>query len=243
VAVAFDAVSAAGGASSSASVTLSFTHTNAASGVDVLAGVAYDGTDSGVTVSCTVGGTSAPAVPSGSKIEAGTGAAGFLFVGRRTGVGSGAQTVTFTATSSATDMTGGSISFTGVTALGTPAVMTSGTGTNPSVNVAGVVSGSLVTAFLGCGNTINAPTGGGTSRYANNLKGGGGQSTGNCAGQTNASTGTVAAGWSSTGGSNALWAVELQAGAAAGGIPQLTERLRSPGGGYAPAGPSSGYSR
>lgn len=222
MAVAFDAVGpSSAGASSTGSATLSWTHTNVASGVDVLAGVAVDSpADTGLTATCTIGGTSATSL---GKVESGAQTTGYLQVWRRTGVGSGAQTITVTVTGGTPgDMEGGSLSFTGVTAIGTvftanPHIST----TTPSVSVTGVASTSMVAAFAGAGDSLSAATG--TSRFIKNLEGAAGNSVGNAAGQTGTGTGTVSLGWTTASSTDdALLAVELQAVA---GTPQPPQYL------------------
>src|SRR5437016_8301231 len=106
-----------------------------------------------------------------------------------------------------TDMTGGSLSFSGATGHGT--AVTQNADSTYTVSVTSVAASSVVAAFLATGSTIGAISTG-SERFKNNLEGNGPNATGNLAGGTNTGTGTVSVAWASGGASEAMLAVEVQ---------------------------------
>jgi hypothetical protein len=211
MAVTFDAVGpSSSGVGSTSSNTLSWTHTAVGSNVIIIAGVSVDAaTDTGITCSCTCGGTSMTSL---GVVHSKNGTAGFLQAFWIAGQASGAHTITATTSGGniPDDMEGGSISFLGGGQLGT-VYTAAGTALNPSVSVSVSSSGNLIAGFLADGNTINSSNN--TSRFIINYKGGSGDATGNAAGSTAAGTGSaVTVSWAASVSTDpyAIIAVEVQ---------------------------------
>lgn len=217
MAVTFDAVgpSSSGftGTASASSGTTTWNHTIAAGATHLLVWFCLDQGVVQNSCTCSVTGpvslTAAAANPLNNNGQGNSNA--FYLANPPTGT----VTITLSWNMSSTpgELTGGSMSFLGSGALGTP-VTISGTHTGSSVTltVPGVASTSMVAAFIGIGDPPVSPSVG-TNRFQANGAGGGGASNGNAEGATNTGTGSVSVTWSGlpSGDTQCGWAVEVQA--------------------------------
>jgi len=215
VAVAYDATgpSASGAVANGTVTSLSWSHTCGASATTLIAGISVDASpDTAITVTATYGGA---AMTSLARRESGGQTAGFVQVFYTTAPATGANTVAVTlAGGSAPQVSGGSVSFTGASALGTPVSSDSAgaTVTTCSVAVPTASASSMVFAAQCCGSGGQAVTAG-TSRW---IYGSGyANAAGASAGATAAGTGgSVTVSWSQLSDWMAVIGVEVQAAAA-----------------------------
>jgi hypothetical protein len=237
VAVAFDAVGpSSSGALSQASTTLSWTHTNVASGVALFVAVSVDkASDAGLSVSVALdpSGANTPFTSLGSIIHSNGATAGFIALFGLATVSSGAHTITATcAGGTPGSMHGGSLSYTGAGASVATAFSTqqsaTGNGTASSVTFTGSTSGNMVAAGLCCGSASITSTAG-TSRWRVNTNSAATGGAGFGAGSDIAAGGSVTLSWSQTLDFWAVAAVEVLAAAAAG-LPDLVMAPRIAGG-------------
>lgn len=156
MAVAFDAVGpSSAGASSSASTSLTWSHTCTGSNRALLVGVAMGkGTDTGISTTATYNGV---AMTSLGVIHTGGGTAGYVQLFGLANPASGANTVAITAAGGTPGtLAGGSVSGTGVdqtTPFGTPVTVASpGAGTSISASVTGTTSGNMVVSVVADGS-------------------------------------------------------------------------------------------
>lgn len=165
---AFDAVGPdATGTTSAGSTTLSWSHTCSGSNrlliVTVAMGLVGDG---GTTLSATYNGV---AMTSVGVVHANNGTDGYVQMFRLIAPVTGTNTVQITAAGNTPhDLVGGSVSFNNVnqtSPLGTPATAF-GSGTTPTVNVAGTTSGNLVVDAVCNGSSITSS--GQTNRWLRN---------------------------------------------------------------------------
>jgi hypothetical protein len=221
VAVAFDAVGpSSAGVSSSASTTLSWTHTNVAAGVALLVAVAVDKSpDTGlsVTVALDPSGANTPFTSLGAIVHTNAATSGFVALFGLANVSSGAHTITATVSGGTpSTMEGGSLSYTGagstVGAAFSALQSATGSSASPAGSFTGSTAGNIVAAAVAGGFFINNITTG-TSRWIKNA--GGSAGAGNEAGGDSAGGGTVSFAWSVA--ATDFWAVatvEIKATAA-----------------------------
>jgi hypothetical protein len=211
VAVAFDAVgpSVTPPAKASAATTLTWNHTCGASATYLLVGVTLDeATDGGYSMTAkynTVLMTSLAVVHTGATNQ------GFLQVWGMASPPTGSALAVLITVSggTATDLDGGSLSFTGAGPLSAPQSATGNSGTQ-SLSFTPTVSGNMVAAFTGCGSALT-PSGSFTSQFNGGTAAGAGA--GWVAGSTLASTGSaMTPSWTSASDFWAVIAVEVQAG-------------------------------
>jgi hypothetical protein len=193
------------GASATGATSLSFTHPGGAADTGVYLGVAVgNNADAGITASATFNSVAMTATP--AKVETGSGGAGFLQCFKMESPPGGNQTVAISVTS-ASDISGGSISVTGSSGTGTPwsAANTGGSSTPATATSPGVIPvGDLVVAFNAAGQASLSATAPSTSRFI--LIGNVNTGAGNSAGATSPGTGaTVTTAWTLT--SADFWAV------------------------------------
>ena len=176
MAVAFDAVgpSSAGGgtANGSPSTSTSWSHTCSGTNRVVVVGVAVGVNPSGsVTTSVTYGGT---AMTSVGKVGSNNNTLGYVQLFSLVNPPTGASTVAVSA-SVVTYISGGSISFTGASGVGT-AVTAFGSSTTPTATVTGTASGGMVVSAACCGSPIasSAQTGRWLKNTNNNTAAGNG---------------------------------------------------------------------
>jgi hypothetical protein len=206
--VAFGAVGpSASGQGSTASTTLTWSHTCAGSDTVLYVGVALGVTgDGGFTTTCTYNGVS---MTSMGVVHSANGTNGYLEVFKLANPPTGsALTVLVTAAGGTpATLSGGSQSYSGVTGNGTPVTnFRTGVGALSAV-VPGTTAGNLVVAFLACGtngSTITAPA---TQRFAQSQLNS--TAAGNSAGADQAAGGSVTIGWSAADDS-AILAFEAQ---------------------------------
>jgi hypothetical protein len=213
VAVTFDAVgpSSSGGGTSGAttSTTASWTHTAGASATAVVVQVAIgNGSSGGVTTTATYGGVSMTSL---GQVAANSGTTGYVVMFGLLSPATGAQTVAITV-SSASTISGGSVSFTGAGSFGTAATA-SGSSTAPSVTATGTTSGNVVVDALGTGSGVTSSSQ--TNRWLKNTNTA--SSAGCGAGSTAAAGGSVTMAYVVTNDEWGIVAVEVQAGGSGGG--------------------------
>jgi hypothetical protein len=205
MAVAFDAVGpSSAGVSSLSSTNLSWTHTVGTGPATILVSCALDSAISNQTMTATCDGTSMSSL--GTIATSGS-AACYLQVWKIDAQGAGAHAIVITASGTPTDLTGGSISFTGVDSLGTPVTAQAAT-----VNLPNGTADNIIASFFGAGNNVTGYSTG-TSRFNKNL-GGAYNNLGNIGGGTQTATaGTNTITWttSASGNSQAIFAVEVKA--------------------------------
>ena len=184
MAVAFDAVGpSSAGAAATGAASLTWAHTVGASGDGIIAGCAVGmGTDTGRSTTATYAGA---AMTAGAIVHSNGGTAGFLRVFTKLSPATGANNVIVTLDSGSADLSGGSISASGVDSFKT---QHSATGTTtPTATSSGSTSGGLIAAFCALGTSISAATAPSTSRFIRNINSA--TAAGNCAGATSPSTG------------------------------------------------------
>jgi hypothetical protein len=204
MAVAFDAVGPSATGTSSTTSPLSWTHTiGAVSNSGILVGVGVDiGTDTGVSVSATCGGTAMTAL---GVVHSDNATAGFLAVFGLVAPGTGAKAITATTTGGSPDsITGGSISFSGAdqAAPYTQSPLSGvnyGNGTAVTATTTGSITGDLMAGFAVAGHAFSSAAAPSTSRFlaaAATLVNAGGA----VAGATSPATGSgVGMGWTLAG--------------------------------------------
>ena len=222
MAVAFDAVGpSSAGATSSASATLSWTHTNVGDGVALVVAVAVgDSNDTGVTMSAKLDPAGAnTTIPSlGALIHSGAATAGFIALFGLANTSTGAHTVTVTTSAAVDNMEGGSVSFTGAdltaAAFSAQQSFTQQGTAAPSITFTGSTSGNMVAAGLAHGLAITSVTAG-TSRWIRNVNSN--SAGGNGAQATIAAGGSVTVTWAAGNDWCGIAAVEVKVAAAAAG--------------------------
>ncbi len=170
MAVAFDAVGPNSTGAQSGTSPLTWTHTLVSgSSTVVLAFVSADSAnDAGMSIACTCGGVSMTPV---ATVHSNNGTVGFGTLFSLTAVTSGAKTMVATVSggSGLDDVSGGSLSFTGVnqsTPLGTPVTGTSaGTSTPATKALASNTNGNLIAGFAVAGSNFSSATAPSTSRW------------------------------------------------------------------------------
>jgi hypothetical protein len=214
MAVTFDAVGPAGGAgaTSSSSTTLSWTHTVGA-GVSasnvVLVFVNVDGSSTaGLTCAVTYAGAAMTSLHAAETTTAGADQ-GYIQGFSKSGVATGAATVTVTVSGGTpADINAGSLSFDGVTGLGTAVVANADS--TPSITVSTATANGMVAGAIAAGGSITGVSGAATSRFIRNTSTT--WSTGAIGGATAPGTGSnVTLTWAdSSSTSDCLVAVEVQ---------------------------------
>lgn len=219
MAVAFDAVGpSSAGAFSNTVATVSWSHTCTGSERLLVAAVAVsNGTDTGITTTATYNGVSMTSV---GLIHSNNGTAGYIQMFRLIAPATGANTVLVTASTSVSDLSAGSVSFTGVdqtTPLGTP-VTAASTGT-PTVAVTGTTAGNMVIDAVCNGSDITSSNQ--TQRWLRNTSGN--SAAGNGAQSTAAAGGSVTMSYAVTSDWYGILGVEVLA--VGGSSPQTTANL------------------
>lgn len=233
MAVAFDAVGpSSSGAKSTGSATLSYTHTNVASGVALWVAAAVGiPNDAGVSATAKLDPSGAnTTIPTlGSAIHSGGGTAGFVQLFGLPNVSSGAHTVAITVAGGTPDsINGGSISYTGAhttTAFGTQQSFTQQGTSAPGITFTGSTSGNRVAAGLAFGASITSVTAG-TSRWISNDNIN--SAAGNGAGADIAAGGSVTITWSAASDWCGVAAVEILAAAGGSTVPTFVRPVQSP---------------
>lgn len=207
MAVAFDAVGPSSAGQGGTGTSISWSHTCTGSNRYVIVGVSNSA--DGATASVTFNGVSMTALTAAIHSNNSNQGYGRLFglVNPPTGT----STVAVSSTSSG-DLSGGSISFTGVdqtTPVGTPVTAIGGTA-NTSVTVTGTTAGNMVVCTVTNGSAVLSS--GQTQRYIKNYNTS--SAAGNSGGSTAAAGGSVAMTWSTTDDWWASIAVEILAAAA-----------------------------
>jgi hypothetical protein len=224
MAVAFDAVgpsSAGQSGTLTASITWSHTCAGANRYAVVCASFGTSGSDAGITLSATFGGTSMASL---GVVHSNNGTSGFVQLFGLVNPATGANTVVVTASSGTNDIVGGSISFTGVhqtTPVGT-AVTNFGAATPATVAVTGTTAGNMVVDAVCNGNNITSSNQ--TQRWLKNAFTT--TAAGCAAGSTAAAGGTVTMSYAVTADWYGIVGVEVKA-ASAGlppGYPQVVNR-------------------
>lgn len=208
----------------------SWSHTISGSATALLAAIAIDGVaPTYPTVAVTAGAASMTQLsgsPVGNNSQAALYAFGLL------NPPTGSVTISFTVTgtlTSADALIGGSLSFLGAGAFGTPVTVADQTGSSASATVTGTAATSLVAGFLDAGDAISAPTSG-TSRWIGNVLGSSGDTGPNGAGATIPGSGTVSLTWSgfSSGDTHCTLGVEVLAASNPGPLPGQQMAARQP---------------
>jgi hypothetical protein len=225
MAVAFDAVGPGAAGTQSGTSPLTWSHVNGGSATLILVGVSVDaGADGAVTASATYGGS---AMTSLQRWESGgnTKNAGFVQVFYKFSPLTGSNSVSVSATTGFDGITGGSISFTGATSLGTPVTSDSNAATaTTGTNVVPTTSASNMAAVFFCNGSNTSAFTAGTSRFVNGTGAGFGGAASFSGGATAAGTGgNVTFTWTQAADWYAAIGVEIQASGGAvviGSIPQ-----------------------
>lgn len=170
MAVAFDALGPGSSGAGTGNVTnISWSHTcGSGSNRLLVVGIGMGGSNAGVTISVTYG---ASTLTSAGQINSNNQPDGFAQLFYLIAPSSGANTITVTNTGGQQrDLTGGSLSFTGVDQT-TPLANTNtnfGSGTNPTVTITSA-SGNMVVDAVVCGSPLISS--GQTLQWMNNLNG------------------------------------------------------------------------
>jgi hypothetical protein len=219
MAVTFDAVGpSAAGASAAAAASLTWAHTVGA-GASIIAGASVGKSPDTPTITATYAGA---ATTAGTAVHTGAGTAGYLRLFTLLTPATGANNVVVTLSTGTADLTGGSISATGVGSFKAQYSATGNSATASAVS-AGSASGNLIAAFVADGDGTTSATAPSTSRFIKNLNAATGG--GNSAGATSPGTGSnVTTAWTVATSTWAVIGVELLASAAA--VPNPPPRPR-----------------
>lgn len=224
MAVAFDAVGpSAAGASSTASTTLSWTHTNVGSGVALFVAIAVgQSPDGGFSVTAKLDPAGAnTTIPSlGAIVHSNASTSGFVALFGLPNVSTGAHTITATVAGGTPNcISGGSISYTGADTTTAFSAQQSATGaaTPATLTFTGSTSGNMVSGAVAVGQPTTDITSG-TERWDVDVNSD--SAAGNSAGGTIAAGGSVSLTWTVTDWW-AVAAVEVLVAGAAGPEPYV----------------------
>lgn len=215
MAVAFDAVGpSSAGAASTASTTLSWTHTNVGSSCALFVAVAVGVLpDAGfaVTVALDPAGPNTPFVALGAIVHSNASNGGFVALFGLPNSSAGAHTITATVTGGTPGtMEGGSVSYTGAHTVTAFSAQQSATGSSaaPSITFTGSTAENMVAGSVAVGGAVSSMSAG-TSRWIRNVNSNSGA--GNQGGGDIAAGGSVVLTWSTAADWWAVAAVEILA--------------------------------